>query len=316
MRVAGCWPLKLGVKFPQDEAGIDPIAIRDYAQAAEDLGFDYLTATDHVIGADPSGRIAPWIGPYTHESAIHEPFVLFGFMAGVTHRITFATNVLILPQRQTVLVAKQAAALDVLSGGRLWLGVGVGWNTVEYEALGAEFGSRGARLEEQISLLRALWTQRIVSFNGRWHRITRAGIHPMPIQRPIPIWMGGASDRAIDRAGRIADGWFPGGSVIDPFQRAPSRANPGRPLGGPGIENWAPQIERLLASARAAGRKPSAIAVGAQFNVLKTTPTDDFRSALEQKAAIGSTHMTIATERAGLRWPQGHIDALRRVRET
>ena len=307
--------MKLGVKFPHDEAGIDPSAIRDYAQAVDDLGFDYLIASDHVVGADPQGRGAPWLATYTNEHAIHEPFVLFSFMAGVTRRITFATSVLVLPQRQTVLVAKQAAALDVVSGGRLWLGVGVGWNTVEYEALGVNFRSRGARLEEQISVMRALWTQQVVSFNGRYHRITGAGLNPMPIQRPIPIWMGGATDRALDRAGRLADGWFPGGSMIDPFQRTPSRANPGRPLGGPGDEDWAPQIQRLLASATAAGRQPSAIAIGAQFNVLKTTNTDEFQLALERKAALGATHLTIATAAAGLPWPEGHINVLRRFTE-
>src|SRR5712671_7790587 len=183
-----------GVVFPQIEFGNDPHAIKDYAQAAEGLGYDYLLVYDHVLSAHPD-REPKLTGPYTHEDPFHEPMVFFGFLAGVTTRLELTTGILILPQRQTALVAKQAAEVDVLSRGRLRLGVGLGWNYVEYEALGMSFTDRGKRIEEQIAVLRALWTQEVVDFKGRWHRIDRAGINPPPVQRPIPLWMGGGWDR-------------------------------------------------------------------------------------------------------------------------
>ncbi len=306
--------MKLGVKFPQSETNSDPIAARDFVQAAEDLGFEYITANEHVLGAHPEGRGATWVAPYTHEHIVHEPFVLFAFLSAATRHISFATSVLVLPLRQTVLVAKQAAELDLLSGGRLWLGVGVGWNSVEFEAMGADFATRGARMEEQVKVLRALWTQEVVDFDGRWHRITRAGIKPMPKQRPIPIWMGGSSDQALDRAGRLADGWFPGGSVVDPFRRTESRAQPGKPLAGPADEDWTPQIRRLLAASEAAGRSLGSIAVADQINVSTANTPEDLSKAIGTKTAIGVTHLTVATQAAGLAWPHDHIKALRRVK--
>jgi alkanesulfonate monooxygenase SsuD/methylene tetrahydromethanopterin reductase-like flavin-dependent oxidoreductase (luciferase family) len=126
--------MNIGVVFPQTEIGNDPVAIRDYAQTVEGLGYTHVIAYDHVVGANPN-RPGGWLGPYTFETPFHEPFVLFAFMASVTHKLGFAPGIIILPQRQTVLVAKQAATLDVLSGGRLRLGVGIGWNQVEYIAL-------------------------------------------------------------------------------------------------------------------------------------------------------------------------------------
>ena len=204
--------MKLGAVFPQTEIGADPGAVKAFAQAAESLGYDYVLAYDHVLGADTANR-PDWRGGYRLEHAFHEPFVLFSYLAGVTERIGLATGVVILPQRQTALVAKQAAALDVLSGGRLRLGVGIGWNAVEYEALGQDFHNRGRRYEEQIAVLRLLWTQESVAFQGRWHSVPEAGINPLPVQRPIPIWMGGASgmgddDRVLRRIARLADGWI------------------------------------------------------------------------------------------------------------
>src|ERR1043166_3419196 len=198
----------VGVVFPQTEIGPDPMAVRDYAQAAEQLGYHHLLVYDHVIGANPASRPG-WRGAYSHKDNFHEPFVLFGYLAGVTRTLELTTGIIILPQRQTVLVAKQAAAVDVLSGGRLRLGIGIGWNPVEYEALGANFKDRGGRSEEQIELMRMLWTRELVTFEGRWHKITDAGLNPLPIQRPIPIWFGGSDDRVFRRLAKLGDGWFP-----------------------------------------------------------------------------------------------------------
>jgi probable F420-dependent oxidoreductase len=187
--------VRVGVVFPQLESGTDVGAIREFLQAIESLGYVHLVAYDHVLGADTTTR-PEWRGPYDQRSAFHEPFVFFGFAAAITH-LELAPAVIVLPQRQTALVAKQAAELDVLTRGRTRLGVGLGWNTVEYEALGESFTNKSRRIEEQIAVLRKLWTEPVVDFTGRWHRIDRAGLNPMPLQRPIPIWMGGTADDAL-----------------------------------------------------------------------------------------------------------------------
>src|SRR5436309_13045629 len=200
--------MHLGVTFPQNEIGADPVAIRDYAQAAEALGYGHLIVYDHVLGADPTGR-PNWQG-YTYKDMFHEPFVLFGYLAALT-QLELVTAVLVLPQRQTALVAKQAAEVDVLTGGKLRLGVGVGWNPVEYEALGMDFHTRGRAIEEQIEVLRLLWSQEVVSYKGKFHTITEAGLNPLPVRRSIPIWTGGSTDVVLQRIARIGDGWFPQG---------------------------------------------------------------------------------------------------------
>src|SRR5213593_4248020 len=200
--------MKFGVIFPQTEIGADPVAIRDYVQAAESLGYDHLGAFEHVLGANPASRPG-WRPPYTHKDTFHEPFVLFGYLAAITKRIGLVTEVVILPQRQTVLVAKQAAAIDVLSGGRLRLGIGIGWNHVEYEALNEDFHTRGRRVSEQIAVMRKLWTEPVVTFKGSYHHLDRAGINPLPVQRPIPVWMGGMAEPVLKRVAQISDGWFP-----------------------------------------------------------------------------------------------------------
>ena len=183
--------------------------MRAFAEAAEGLGYAHLVFYDHVLGADTNRR-PDWQGPYSHEDTFHEPLVTFGYLAALTSRIELVSGIIILPQRQTVLVAKQAAQVDVLSGGRLRLGVGIGWNDVEYEGLGQNFHDRGKRSEEQVELLRALWTNEVVDFQGRWHSIPGAGIKPLPVQRPIPVWFGGGrSDGVLRRIARIGDGWFP-----------------------------------------------------------------------------------------------------------
>lgn len=281
--------MQIGVVFPQTEIGTDPSAIREYAQAAEALGFRHILAYDHVLGAGLASR-PDWRGPYNSATPFHEPFVLFAYLAGVTRAIEFVPGVIILPQRQTALVAKQAAALDVLSGGRLRLGVGIGWNEVEYQALGENFGNRGARMEEQIAVLRALWTEPVVTFHGRWHTIEAAGINPLPV-RPIPLWVGGSADAALDRAGRVADGWFP--------QRAPD-------------DQARAMIERFRAAAAAAGRDPGALGIEARLS-LNATPEAEWAAFADSWRALGATHISVNTMGAGLASPQAHIDAIGRA---
>ncbi len=208
--------MQIGAIFPQTEIGADPGAIREYAQAAEALGYSHLFVADHVLGADARRHAHVAGSYYTHRSVIHESFTLLGYLAAITEQIGLTTGILILPQRATALVAKQAAEVDVLSRGRLRLGVGVGWNHVEYEALNRNFHDRGRRSEEQIALLRALWTQEVVDFNGRWHQVSAAGINPLPVQRPIPVWLGAGSsgsplppEPVLRRIATISDGWFP-----------------------------------------------------------------------------------------------------------
>ena len=283
--------MKLGVVFPQTEIGSDPGALREFAQAAEDLGYSQILAYDHVLGADPTDR-SDWKGAYTMHDSFHEPFVLFGYLAGLTKEITLATGIIILPQRQTVLVAKQAAEVDVLSNGRLRLGIGLGWNRVEYEALGEDFHNRGRRVEEQIKVLRALWTQESVTFEGEWHTITGAGLNPLPIQRPIPIWMGGKADAVVRRVGALADGWIP---PIKPDADGRKR------------------VEQMYAFAGEAGRDPSAIGISGRTDINGTE--DDWATAVAAWHDLGATHLDVSTMRAGLESPQHHIDAIRRFKK-
>lgn len=284
--------MKFGVVFPQTEIGNDPAAIRDYAQAAEHLGYDHILVFDHVLGAHPD-RFEKFRPPYTYQTPFHEPFVLFGFLAAVTTRIELTTGVIILPQRQTALVAKQAAAVDVLSGGRMRLGVGIGWNHVEYEALGQNFRNRGRRIEEQVALMRRLWTEELVDFDGRYEQVRQAGICPLPVQRPIPIWMGGGADAVIERIAKIADGWFP------QFQPGPQ-----------GVET----IERLRGHIRAAGRDVDAVGIEGRIS-LYNTAEGDWGGAVQGWRDVGATHVSVSTMNAGLASPQDHMDAIRRFRE-
>jgi len=285
--------MQVGVVFPQTEIGADPAGVRSYALAAEAAGYAHLLAYDHVLGADPD-RPGGFRGPYTYETLFHEPLVLFGYLAGITQRLEFVTGILILPQRQTALVAKQAAEVAVLSGGRLRLGVGVGWNAVEYEALGQNFGNRGRRVEEQIALLRELWTKELVDFDGKYHTVHRAGLRPMPVQRPIPVWMGAMAEPAVKRAARIADGWFP------QFQPGPQATE---------------AIERLHGYLRDAGRKPGDFGVEGRIS-LYNTPPDQWGAALEGWRGLGASHVSFNTMNAKLESPQAHIDAIRRFKES
>lgn len=282
--------MKIGVVFPQTEIGNDPIVIRDYAQAVEGMGYHHLLAYDHVLGASTATR-PDWQGPYTSGSPFHEVFVLFGYLAGLTRQIELVTGVLILPQRQTALVAKQAAQIDVLSGGRLRLGVGLGWNVVEYEALNENFRTRGARLEEQVAVLRALWTEPVLTFDGKEHHIEAAGLNPLPLRRPIPVWFGGRAEPMLQRAARLADGWFP--------------------LGLPDDESRA-RVEHLHEYARKAGRNPAEIGIEAWINVANGDEVAWVEWA-EDWQSLGATHLCVNTMRAGFRSPQEHINTLRRA---
>ena len=284
--------MKVGVVFPQTEIGADPLAVRDYAQTAESLGYDHILAFDHVIGANKASR-PDWGGAYSHTDSFHEPFVLFGYLAGLTERVELVTGVIILPQRQTVLVAKQAAAIDVLSGGRLRLGIGVGWNTVEYEALGENFHDRGRRSEEQLELMRALWTQEAVTFEGRWHKVTDAGLNPLPVQRPIPVWFGGRAEQTIKRVAQTGDGWFP---LFPPDDE-------GKAL-----------MEKMRAQVSEAGRDFSDIGIESWVSIANRSPDEWAKIAASWKE-LGATHISVNTMNAGLSSPDEHIDAIKRFKE-
>lgn len=285
--------MRHGVVFPQTEFGNDPQAIVDYAQTAEGLGYDYLLVYDHVLGAHPD-REPKLTGPYTWQHPFHEPMVLFGFLAAVTTRLELVTGILILPQRQTALVAKQAAEVDVLTGGRLRLGIGIGWNYVEYDALGTSFRTRGRRAEEQIDVLRKLWTQPLVTYRGADHAIDNAGLNPLPVQRPIPIWFGGGAEPALRRAARLGDGWMPAGRPPDDR-----------------MKGYLEQIDGYL---KAAGRDRKQFGIDPWISIAGLG-RDEWRRRVEAWRALGATHLAVDTMRAGFASPKAHIDAIRDFRE-
>ncbi|OBB57853.1 LLM class F420-dependent oxidoreductase [Mycobacterium sp. 852013-51886_SCH5428379] len=281
--------MRIGVVFPQTDLGGDAGAVRAYGEAVEALGYRHILAYDHVVGADPAVHTG-WAGPYDVHTTFHEPFVMFGYLAAVTRTVELVTGVIILPQRQSTLVAKQAAEVDLLSDGRLRLGVGVGWNPVEYEALGENFTDRGKRSEEQIALLRRLWTEQTVSFAGKFHRVTGAGLAPLPIQRPIPVWLGTASAPGFRRAGRIADGWFP-------------MTRPGRKLDH--------ALALVAEGAAAAGRDPAEI--GMEGQVKWSGDDDAVRREIDAWAQAGASHVSVNTMGAGLSTVDDHLAVLTRL---
>jgi probable F420-dependent oxidoreductase len=281
--------MRTGVVFPQTELGGDPGAVRAYGQRVEELGFTHLLAYDHVVGADPEVHNG-WQGPYDVHTTFHEPLVMFGYLAAVTTALELVTGVIILPQRQAVLVAKQAAEVDLLSNGRLRLGVGLGWNAVEYEALGEDFTNRGRRSEEQVDVMRRLWTEQSVTVEGRYHTVTGAGLAPLPVQRPIPVWFGAGSHRAYERAGRLGDGWFP---MMGP---------------GPRLDSAREQVE---SAAAAAGRDPATL--GMEGGVSWTGDRDKAAEELSAWAAAGATHVSVNTMGAGLKTVDHHLAALEAV---
>ena len=280
--------MNIGVVFPQTEFGHDPVAVRDYAQTIEGLGFNHLAAYDHVLGANPD-RPGGWQGPYTYQSHFLEPFVLFSYMAAATQKIVFATNIIILPQRQTALVAKQAATLDVLSGGRLRLGVGLGWNEVEYTTLNEDFHTRGQRMEEQVEVLRRLWTEPLVTFSGKWHTIPDAGINPLPVQRPIPVWFGGTAEPALRRAARGGDGWMSN-------YRSPRDAQPA--------------VERLYRYLKQAGRDPQQFGFEARLPYGEGNP-GRWEALIREWQALGATTFSINTMGVGFDSPTAHLNAVK-----
>src|SRR3984957_13076280 len=261
--------MDIGVAYPQNELRGDPTAVRRFGRAVEDLGFDHLLAYDHVLGAVHAGRTPPLTGPYTEHDPFHDPFVMFAHLAGITERIRFTPGILVLPQRQTALVARQAADVDLLSGGRLRLGVGIGWNPVEYEALGQEYRTRGARQEEQIQLLRRLFTEPVVDFSGRFDRVDRAALVPKPAH-PIPIWLGGSTEAAYDRAARLADGFIFIGGGIDRT-----------------IDAWT----RLRDRVRSLGR--SVDDFGAEYVARPDSGSGDLTAEVDAWREAGGTHLSV-----------------------
>jgi probable F420-dependent oxidoreductase len=278
--------MRIGVVFPQTEIGADVDAVRRYGVRVDDLGFTHLLAYDHVVGADPA-VYEGWNGPYNVHTTFHEPFVLFGYLAAVT-RLELVTGIIILPQRQTALVAKQAAEVDLLTRGHFRLGVGLGWNRVEYEALGRSFHDRGRRIEEQVQLLRRLWTEQTVTHDGPSERITGAGLAPLPVQRPIPIWFGAQSEAAYRRVGRLADGWFP--------QVTP----------GPKLDEARAIVER---AARDAGRDPASIGMEGRVT-WGDGGIEQLLQHIDKWRAAGATHVAINTMGSGLGAVDAHLTVL------
>jgi probable F420-dependent oxidoreductase len=280
--------MRIGVVFPQTELGGDVGAVRAYGQGVEALGFRHVLAYDHVVGADPA--VYPgWSGPYDLHTTFHEPFVMFGYLAAMTS-LEFVTGIIIAPQRQTALLAKQAAEVDLLAQGRFRLGLGIGWNKVEYEALGQDFHVRGRRLDEQIGLLRRLWTEQSVTFDGAYDHIKGAGLAPLPVQRPIPVWLGAQSPVAYRRVGRVADGWFP---QISP---------------GPDLDD---ALSVIAETATAAGRDPATIEM--EGRVTWRGDTDLLGDRLGHWQRAGATHVSVNTMKAGLETVDDHLRALAEV---
>ena len=281
--------MKIGVIYPQTELQGDPEAVRRIGLAVEELGFDHLLAYDHVLG-DYHGRDPAPTGPYTDRHPFHDPFVMFGYLAGITRRIELVTGVIILPQRQTALVARQAADVDLLSGGRLRLGVGIGWNKVEYVALGQDFHTRGKRMDEQIGLLRDLWREPVVDFAGQFDRIDLSSLNPRP-GRSIPVWLGGFSEPALRRAARLADGFI----FVD------------------GASEPDALLESLRRHLEAEGR--AAQPFGLQRNMLTAKTPEAVVERASRWRDAGGTHASVITMGCGLTTIDAHIDYITKVAE-
>ena len=278
--------MNIGVVFPQTEIGAGADAVRSYARGVEELGFTHLLAYDHVLGADPAVHEG-WNGPYDISTTFHEPLVLFGYLAALTS-LELVTGIIILPQRQTALVAKQAAEVDLLTGGRFRLGIGLGWNAVEYEALGKSFADRGARMTEQVTLLRRLWTERTVTHEGSYEQVTGAGLAPLPVQRPIPVWFGAHSRRAYVRTGQLGDGWFP---QVPP---------------GPRLDEAKSVVDQAAAEA---GRDPAELGMEGRVSW-----GDDGAGQVAERVGrwrdAGASHVSVNTMGAGLATVDEHLAAL------
>jgi probable F420-dependent oxidoreductase len=286
--------MQLGAVIPQAELDSDVSALRDYAQGVQDLGYDFLVLSDHVVGADPADH--PGVERVHAITSInHEPMSFFGFLAGAAPRLGLLPSVVILPQRQTVLAAKQAAEIDVLTGGRFRFGVGIGWNPLEFTALGVgeQFRSRARRFEEQIEVMRRLWTEQLVSFEGRYHHLPRVGINPLPVQRPIPIWIGAGSAAAVERATRVADGYLPL-----------------RPLDG----GWEATIERVHGWLRAAGREPSTFGIEGRLEAGSGRESEsEWSTSVEMWRRFGASHLSVGTN--GMGGADAHLRRLSHVKQ-
>lgn len=280
--------VQLGAFFPTRDMPADRVAIRDWAQAAEELGFDFIEVSDHVLGADRKA-LPDFEGPYDVEDSFHETFVTLSYIAAVTEKVSLASGVLILPQRQTALVAKQAAQVDILCGGRLRLGIGVGWNRTELESLGGDWSVRGRRQEEQVALMNRLWTERTVSFDGEFDSMHHVGLNPMPIQRPIPVWFGGGARATLKRAARLGQGWIP--------------------LGAPD-DKMSDQLETLRADLKAEGRNPAEFGIEAWLRSGIGGP-DKWAEGAERWKALGVTHLTFYTSGQGVGGLDAQVEAMR-----
>ena len=284
--------LNIGAVFPQTEFPADPAAVRDYIQTIEGLGYSDLIAYDHVLGANPD-RPGGWKGTYTFRDSFLEPFVLFSFAAGITPNLGYMPGVLILPQRQTALVAKQAATLDVLCRGRFRLGVGLGWNEVEYQALDQDFHTRGKRIEEQVEVLRKLWTEPLVTYQGRWHTIPDAGINPLPVQRPVPIWFGGSVEAAVERAARLGDGWLPNFRSYADARSA---------------------LDTIRRTLEKSGRDPAGFGIEPRLAYGDGNPAG-WVSEMKNWQSAGATGFSFNTMKAGFETPAAHLAALKMFME-
>ena len=287
--------MKLGLSFPQTEIGTDPVKIKDFIQTAEGLGYDFITFVDHVLGEE-APRGASFAGNYTRDYMFHEVMVLMGYAAAVTKTIGLGTAVMILPQRQAVLVAKQAAEVDLLSGGRMRLGVGLGWNRVEYDALGMPFKNRAKRFSEQIEVMRELWSNRVVEYKGEFHSFDSAGINPEPIQRPIPVWIGAMKDVAVRRAARIGDGWF-----MYPRQEPSDDAHE--------------MISIYRQAAAEAGREPDSLGINATVFANQGLGPDEWRSIMEKWKEMGVNEFTFRTAESDLKNLEAHMNAIKEMAE-
>lgn len=285
----------LGAAFPSLDIGGNPVMIRRWAEGVESLGLNHIIAYEHVIGFDGRDHRSA-LGSLDTRSCWHEPLVLFGFLAAVTRRVELATGVLVLSQRQTMLVAKQAAEVDVLSGGRLRLGVGIGWLPEEFAILNETWSNRARRTEEQIAVLRTLWSQRPVDFTGNWHHFEQAGISPLPVRESISIWLGTHSAAGLRRVGQLADGWIPiGHPSEDPARRQD-------------------HVQQIHAAARATGRDPASIGIDPQV-VYSWIPAGSWVDHAAGWQSVGATHLTVTTSGLGSAAVDDHLDALRQVRD-
>lgn len=279
--------MQLGILFPQTEIGSDAGGLREYAQAVHELGFDHLVSYEHVLGAVPE-RLPKDYAPYGIDDAFHEIFTTYAFLAAAAPELGLATAVLVLPQRQTALVAKQAAQLDWLTSGRFRLGVGLGWNHAEFEGMGVDFTTRARRMEEQIRVLRLLWSQEVVDFEGDFHRLRGLGLKPLPRERSLPVWIGGAAEPAVRRAAQLGDGWFPL-----------------RPLAG----GWEATFDQVRRWRSEAGRSWESFGIEA-----RVSPEPGWPERVREWERLGATHVYLSTLGQGCRGPAQHIELLRRLR--